>query len=940
MQNFTTNLFPTSVITVLLALSLMCASSLTSAQNITLTPEELAQLQSLSPQQREALLRGQSAPTQTQISDPIEVVPRATAAPNQGGIQDNAQSRLGEETLAEDVQLQATDAPLEQFGYNLFAGSPTTFAPATDIPVPSNYIMGPGDTVILQLYGQNNATYELVVTREGTLLFPEIGPISVAGLSFDELRNQLNEIVANQLIGQSVSVTLGTLRSIRIFVLGEAFRPGSYTVSALTTMTNALFVSGGITNVGSLRNVQLRRQGETVAELDLYDLLLEGDTSADVRLQPDDVLFIPPVGDTIGVAGEVIRPAIYELKDEETVLEAVQLAGGTLPTAYPRASRIERIDVDGSRTLIDIDISSPAGQVEQVVNGDVIQVYSILDRLENIVLTEGHLQRPGGFQWQPDMRISDVIPSLDVLLPNPDINYALIVREIPPTSTLQVLRVNLAAAVAAPGSDADLLLQPRDRVITFAANGDRQTALTSLIEELNAQARFERPASVVTVQGNVGFPGSYPLIQGMTIGDLIESASGLLENTDTSYTVLIRRRDSRGTIEALDATDSSTGRIDFDRLLQPADQLYVFDTVSDRTALLEGLNQQFRQQADAGERSKVVTVSGQVRFPGDYPLFQGMTVDDLIDASGGFTESALTTEAELTRSYIYEDSGREVDHLEIDLTNSSSLGLQMALEEFDNLVIRQLPNWTEREFIQLSGEVVSPGTYSIAKGDTLSSVLARAGGLTEFADPNASVLLRAELREREREVLAQYQQELQSDIAAVALEEDGDGEQRDALEVGQRLLEQVQDAQPIGRLVIDLPAVLQGTQTRDVIARNGDQLFVPRTRQEISILGEVNFPTSHVFDPSLSVRDYIDLSGGLSQRADSSRTYIIKANGKVESFGSSRWFFERESALSPGDTIVVPFDVEPIDYLTTWASISQILFNLATSVLAINSVQN
>jgi polysaccharide export outer membrane protein len=451
---------------------------------------------------------------------------------------------------------------------------------------------------------------------------------------------------------------------------------------------------------------------------------------------------------------------------------------------------------------------------------------------------------------------------------------------------------------------------------------------------------FERPASVVTINGNVGFPGSYPLIQGMTIGDLIESASGLLENTDTSYAVLIRRRDSRGTIEALNAIDGSGRNIEFDRLLQPADQLFIFDTVSDRTALLAAVNQQLRSQADSSQRSKVVTASGQVRFPGNYPLFEGMTVGDLIGASGGFTESALTSNAELTRSYIYEDSGREVDHLNVDLMNTSSLGLRMALEEFDNLVIRQLPNWVENETIQLSGEVVSPGTYSIAKGDTLSSVLARAGGLTEFADPNATILLRAELREREREILRQYREELQSDIAAVALEEDESGDQEEMLAIGEQLLEQVQGAEPLGRLVVDLPAIVEGTSTRDVIARNGDQLFIPRTRQEVSILGEVNYPTAHVFDSSLSVRDYIDLSGGLSQRADSGRTYIIKADGRVETFGNSRWFFQRGSQLEPGDTIVVPFDIEPVDYLATWSNISQILFNLATSVLAINSVQN
>lgn len=940
------------------ALLLFLASFAAFAQDIGFTPEQLAQLESLTPAQRQTLLNSlgsgtvsqSQAITQTPIVEPVEVPPRETNNSNQDGIQENAQNRIGQQTLRRDaelqdiaaqgVELQESEAPLEQYGYNLFAGSPTTFAPATDIPVPANYIMGPGDTVILQLYGQQNLSYELVVSREGMLLFPEIGPISVSGLNFDELRAQINDIVASQLIGQRVAVTLGSLRSIRIFILGEAFRPGSYTVSALSTMTNALFVSGGITNVGSLRHIQLRRQGETVSELDLYDLLLRGDTSADVRLLPDDVLFVPPIGNTVGVAGEVIRPAIYELKDESTVDEVVALSGGTLATAFISASRIERIDAEGNRTLIDTDLRTDNDRQLEVVNGDVIQIYSVLDRLDNIVITEGHLHRPGGFQWREGLRVSDVIPTLDMLLPNPDTSYALIVREVPPTSELEVHRVQLAAALASPGSVADLLLQPRDRLITFAANGERQQALASLLDELSAQARFERPASVVSVQGNVRFPGSYPLLQGMTVGDLLDSAAGLLEDTDMNFSLLIRRRDSRGTIEALNAIDSSGRSIDFDRIVQADDALYVFNAAEPRADLLAPVNVQLRAQADSLERASVVAATGQVRFPGEYPLFDNMTVEELVNASGGYTESALTTEAEMTRYYIYEDSGREVRHLNIDLTDSSSLGKQFRLVEFDTLVVKQLPNWVAMESIELSGEVVSPGTYSISKGDSLSSVLMRAGGLTSFADPNASILLRAELRERERELLQEYQRQLESDLAAVALEEEG-AEQAEATQIAEGLLEQVAELEPLGRLVINLPSLLAGEASKDVIIRNGDQLFIPRTRQEVSIMGEVNRPTSHLFDAELSVGDYINLSGGLTQRSDEGRIYIIKADGQVVSYDNSRWFFERdEQSLERGDTIVVPFDIEPTNYLAVWTSVSTVLFNLATTVLAIENVSD
>lgn len=839
------------------------------------------------------------------------------------------------------TQANAQRQTLEQFGYSLFAGSPTTFAPATDIPVPANYIMGPGDTVLLQLYGQQNATYELVITREGMLLFPEIGPVAVAGLSFDELRQQITEIVSTQLIGQRASVTLGALRSIRIFVLGEAFQPGSYTVSALSTMTNALFVSGGITNVGSLRNVQLRRQGETVSELDLYDLLLRGDTSGDQRLQPNDVLFIPPIGPTVSISGEVIRPAIYELRNETTAAEVLALSGGLLPTAFPRDSKVERISDNGERTVIDVDLSVPTGQQLTMRTGDRLQINPVLDRLENVVLAEGHLLRPGGFQWSEGLRVSDVIPSVASLRPNADLDYALLVREQAVTRLSLVQKLQLGNAINNPGSAADLVLQPNDRIITFGVTQGRTTYLTELLAELSAQASFDNPAALINVAGNVRYPGTYPHVANMTVGDMVSSAGGMLEDSDTNYALIVRKRGNQGAIEVQNAISAALS-VNSAKTTTRGDTLLVFAANADRTALLQDTITRLKDQSDSIERSRVVRVSGQVRFPGEYPLYDGMTVEDLIRAAGSYTESAETSDAEISRYFVEGSEGRQVDHVNVNLQSNGALGRGMRLAEFDSLVVRQLPNWTDSEFIQISGEVVSPGTYSIAKGDSLSSVLSRAGGLTMYADPRASVLLRATLREQERELLEQYQADLQSDIAAVALEQQQDESegQENTLEVGQNLLQQVEQAEPLGRLVINLPSILAGAESQDLIVRNGDQLFVPRTRQEVSILGEVYYPTSHLFDSSLSVADYIQLSGGLTQRSDSERTYIIKANGQVVSFGDSKWFFQREKSLEAGDTIVVPFDIEPVNYLVTWSSVSQILFNLATSVLAINSVQN
>jgi polysaccharide export outer membrane protein len=561
-----------------------------------------------------------------------------------------------------------------------------------------------------------------------------------------------------------------------------------------------------------------------------------------------------------------------------------------------------------------------------------------LDQLENVVLTEGHLQRPGGFQWREGIRVSDVIPSISALLPNPDLQYALVVRQQPQTRMSIVHKLQLGSAISNPGSAADLELQPNDRIVTFGSTVDREENLSDLLDELNAQANFGNPAAIVSAQGNVRFPGEYPYLEGMSVGDIVNSAGGMLENSDNKYALLIRNRDNQGAITVEEAIADSLS-INSTKSVSRGDALLIFAANASRDELLGEVVAQLKYQSDSIERSRIVRASGQVRFPGEYPLYEGMTVEGLVRAAGGYTESALTTEAELARYFVQAGIGRQIDIVDVNLQSSGALGQKLRLAEFDNLVVRQLPNWTESESITISGEVISPGTYSIAKGDSLSSVLRRAGGLTAYADPNASVLLRATLREQERELLAQYQDELLSDMVAVALEEEGE-DQAEALSVGENLLAQVKNVEPLGRLVIDLPNLLAGATEEDVIIRNGDQLYLPRTRQEVSILGEVNYPTSHLFNPGLSVGDYIDLSGGLTQRSDASRTYIIKANGQVVSYSSSRWFFQKEGALEAGDTIVVPFDVEPTNYLVTWTSVSTILFNLATSVLAIQSVSD
>ncbi len=326
----------------------------------------IERFQNLSPAQQEALLKSvkkqeslSSGTVEAPVEAPSLMIPVLPQSSQSVTVVD--EKEMPDEPVADDQEPEATGEPLKQFGYDLFSDAPSTFAPAVDIPVDVNYVMGPGDTIQVQLFGKEHAEYSLLVSRDGTIQFPRIGPISVAGLTFAEMQQTLKAMINEQLIGEKTVITLGKLRSIRVFILGDVQHPGSYTVSALSTMTNALFVGGGVSEIGSLRQIQLKRRGKVVARMDLYDLLLHGDTSHDVRLQPGDVIFVPPVGSTLSVAGEVRRPAIYELRDEQSVAQALTLAGGLLPTAYPQASQIERINKRGERTLIDLDAGKKAG---------------------------------------------------------------------------------------------------------------------------------------------------------------------------------------------------------------------------------------------------------------------------------------------------------------------------------------------------------------------------------------------------------------------------------------------------------------------------------------------------------------------------------------------------------------------------------------------------
>ena len=760
-----------------------------------------------------------------------------------------ATKRLSSEPLLQGMKLTVTLLPvaakesesLQPFGYSVFEDAVGAFAPATNMPVPSDYLLGPGDSLRVNLVGTQNRRLLLEIDRNGEIHAPDIGAVAVAGMRFEEAKNVIEARLQEKLIGVEASITMGALRTISVFILGEVKAPGSYVVNGLSTVSNAIAVSGGVSSVGSLRRVELKRHGSTVAQLDLYDMLLHGNSRGDLRLQPGDVIFVPAVGATVGISGAVRRPAIYELEAESRGSAGadviVQLAGGLRPDADPAMATIERIDRQGERVVLNVDLRGSSAQNFRLQAGDVVRVPTVRPTFAHQVAIEGHVHRPGAVGFVRGMRLTDALRSIDDLKPDADIHYVVIRREMAPDRKIVLLSANLAEAWHDPNGAANLELKSRDRLIVFDLNSDRQNILAPIMAEL-------------------------------------------------------------------------------------------------------------RRQSNAAENAQVATIGGRVKVPGTYPLERGMRVSDMLRAGGGLDDAALATTAELARYAIVDGDRREAQLQTIDLAAvlRGDKAADIELRPSDYLVIKEVSHWNAQETISISGEVRFPGAYPIRRGETLRSVLDRAGGYTDLANPEGSVFTRRELREREQKQLNDLAERTRKDLTNFALAAShsaastlSNANPAPATTLGETLLGQIRSTRAVGRLVVDLHG--SGGEADDasaLVIKDGDALFVPPKSQEVTVIGEVRNATSHLYRPKLGRDDYVRLSGGATDDGDTDSVYVVRANGSVATGSGTAWFSRiRSDGIQAGDSIVVPLKTDRTLPLPLWQAVTTIIYNIAVAVSAI-----
>ena len=641
---------------------------------------------------------------------------------------------------------------LPAFGYNIFSTSPTAFMTSLNVPVPANYVVGPGDEIIITLWGETQLERTLMVNKEGNIYIPDVGLVNVNGLSLQSLKQKLYNILsktysslnvqANGEAKTNLDVSTGTLRTIKVYVLGEVNKPGGYTLPSLSTSFTALYYSGGPTLNGSLRNIKILRNGKTISVVDLYAYLTRGDKSKDVQLEDEDIIFIPPVGERAAVAGEVFRPAIYELKEDDRLKDLLQYAGGLNFKAYYQRVHIERIipfnqRKDFTNNVMDIDLNFSS--VEDLRNssynltgGDVVNISPVNNKLENRVVIHGKVRRPGIYELTSDlMTVRDLIFKADSLTPDAFREKGILIRTHP-NEKQEVINFNINKALAGEPSD-NLILRNRDDVEVYSIE------------------RFF-PSRMVDIAGAIKYPGSYKRYQNMTLTDLIILAGGLSDSATTKDIEITRMDTTNPTVYASKFIISLPENY-WDNHVK--ERFYLKDY--DRVLIKRDPTKTFNQ---------VVSISGEVQFPGSYTLlYEGEKIYDLIKRAGKFKSTAYTDGmyvyrknpifANVQNLIIPDTLKRKIKDIPIydrdlfnreysnripilwdDILEDTNSIYNIALEPGDSLVVPKNPN-----LIYVVGEIGIPSSVPYKKGGSLSYYINQAGGYTENSGKGYEIVI-------------------------------------------------------------------------------------------------------------------------------------------------------------------------------------------------------
>jgi len=623
------------------------------------------------------------------------------------------------ETEFEQMVADSVGRPLPLFGQSLFVQAPSTFSPVDFMQVPSDYIIGPGDELQIRVWGKIEANLRVIVDRSGQIYIPQVGQISVAGIHYGDLEQHLKSEISKIFKNFNVTASIGRLRSIQIIVVGNARYPGTYTISSLSTLVNAIFASGGPTPQGSLRHIQVRRDGATITDFDFYDLLIKGDKSKDVRLLPGDVLYIPHVGPLVAISGSVNSPAIYEMKDSSTLNDLIEIAGDLSTVADTNKITVDRfVDHQARKTLeFPYDAQSRALPLQ---DGDIVRVFSIVPRFEDTVTLRGNVANPGRYPWKPGMRISDLIPNAQALLTRRYWrNRAAIVngrateypvQTTPPssnrsTSNQQPANGTALTGTATPGAPDSAQNPNSPETLPDAASSSNLADAIYAQNEQNPSASDsskagnppsgnEQPSQPVSSNPNNPNPN--------TVRDIAEDVRRYAPEINWDYAI----------IQRVNPIDLSSKLL----WMSPRKAILEHDEASNLELQPGDIVTIFSQRditVPQTERSQYVIVEGEVRRPGVYKLETNETLRSVLQRAGGLTPNAYVYGSQLTRETARVDQQKSLDQLattmEVQIRQSAvSVAASTSPGELPQLLAAQQAIIDQLRSTRASGRVALP----------------------------------------------------------------------------------------------------------------------------------------------------------------------------------------------------------------------------------------
>jgi len=707
------------------------------------------------------------------------------------------------------------------------------FAPLENSPVNDNYTVGPGDQVVVRVWGSINEDAKLIIDRNGLVSIPRVGTVNVAGVKASQLEGIIKNAFFKYYKNFELSVTLGQLRTITVYVVGQARRPGSYSISSLSTLSSALFATGGVNANGSMRRIQLKRDGKVISEFDLYDFLTQGNKTNDLKLIDGDVLFIPAAYGYAALVGKVNNSAIFELKNEgETIEKLLSIAGGLPVTADQKRGTLERVNPKEKqpREVINFSID-PKGLLTPLKSGDLLTILSISPELSNSITLRGAVSQPIRLAWTKGMRIRDLIPNKESLISRDSIR--------------------------------------RQNETLFDVNQLERTQIDRL--ELPADLRAGNNTDFSNNPNN-------PNNLGMPVMGALGATNGL--NSSDSFI----KKPFTGAIKDI-ALDTLSRRIGD-----------LYDEINLDYAVIERLTPQ---------ELKVTLI----------PFNLGRVLADEKDP-----DNQLLQPGDIVTVFSAQDI--------------------------------RVPLSKRRIMVRIEGEVAKPGVYQATPGETLSTVIQRAGGLTHDAYLFGSNFTREAIKLSQQENLdrlvkrldAEYSSSLTKAIQSVGASADIAATQSRVLasqNAARQAIERLKTLKPEGRITLGLNPELYNHVEKlpELHLENGDRLLIPARPDFVYVFGSINSESALIYRPNLTVADYLKLSG-VTAGADRENVILARADGTAITNGSSFWDTSVNNIkVLPGDTILMP---EKLDQESSWSSvirstkdISQIFYQMGLGVAAI-----